>query len=532
MADPVSTAASVAGFVGLADVALRASKELYIFFDGLNDATKEIKLLSTELKDVNDVLSEIRTFASDYEISLFGAKDLLKIQGLSSTLHACEENVAEVKRKLKPMESSIGGAEVKRLANSFQWVFMKDRFKGHQQELGRHKETLHIMLSVCGRRNDIQIRKQTHSLQQSLYGFRTSTLRQYQALETGLREGSRDSEKMLDTIKGLEISHAHGLEAVQASVTAKTGLLHDDSISTQQEIQTAMDTTSFKLDSIHQQISQANLGASKALKTAKQGVLHDQMRQNYFLKKQRIMYLQMAQKMDQLVSCITPMSLGHREQNGWDVHVQKAGVESTMMPLLLMKSPLQKALSTLVSAKGPGDLINGHVNLIWSEFTALLASSHEAASHLAKDQSLGSFGQTKVPRLHQSYHHKPSKGDAWCAVRKNGWLDGKDFTSVAARTERQCPRTSIAQRTPEGILLLESHPPPREDMDQNSSLEISFFPCVGICKTGIAARFEGSVRESRQLRTFDKVCKIEDNGLGLWATDDGLGFEILLLTDL
>lgn len=159
MADPVSTAASVAGFVGLADVALRASKELYVFFDGFNDVTKEIKLLSTELKDVNDVLSEIRTFASDYEISLFGAKDLLKIQELLSILHACEKDVAKIKRKLKFMESNIGRAKVKRLVNSFQWVFMRDRFQGLQHELGRHKETLHIMLSVCGRRNDIQIRK-------------------------------------------------------------------------------------------------------------------------------------------------------------------------------------------------------------------------------------------------------------------------------------------------------------------------------------------------------------------------------------
>ena len=41
---------------------------------------------------------------------------------------------------------------------------------------------------------------------------------------------------MLDAIKSFEISHAHGLEVVQISVTAKTGLLHDDSISIQREI--------------------------------------------------------------------------------------------------------------------------------------------------------------------------------------------------------------------------------------------------------------------------------------------------------
>lgn len=284
-----------------------------------------------------------------------------------------------------------------------------------------------------------------------------------------------------------------------------------------------MDTTSFKLDSIHQQISQANLGALKALKGAKQGVLHDQMRQKHFLKKQRIMYLQMAQKMDQFVSCITPMSLGDREQNGWDFHIKKAGVESMMMPLLLMKSPLQKALSTLVSEKGPGDFINGHVNLIWSEFTALLASNHEAAAHLAKDQSLNSFEQTKVPRLHQKSHHEPSKLDAWGAERRNGCLDGTDDVTVpTAPTKRPCSRRRFTKRTPEGLLMLESVLPPREDMDQNSFLAFSFFPSAGICKTGIAAHFKRSVRDSRRLRTFDKVCEIGDAGLQIWARDDGL----------
>lgn len=115
MADPVSTASSIAGFVELADVALRASRELYVFFSALRDSTREIRLLSTELKDVSDILSEVRTFACDHDISPFRARDRLKIEGLLDTLQACEKDVAKIKTKLIPMESAVGRTKVKRV---------------------------------------------------------------------------------------------------------------------------------------------------------------------------------------------------------------------------------------------------------------------------------------------------------------------------------------------------------------------------------------------------------------------------------
>lgn len=115
MADPVSTASSIAGFVELADVALRASRELYVFFSALRNSTRKIRLLSTELKDVSDILSEVRTFACDHDISPFRARDRLKIEGLLDTLQACEKYVAKMKTKLIPMESAVGRTKVERV---------------------------------------------------------------------------------------------------------------------------------------------------------------------------------------------------------------------------------------------------------------------------------------------------------------------------------------------------------------------------------------------------------------------------------
>ena len=82
----------------------------------------------------------------------------------------------------------------KELGNSFRWVFTKAEFDRFQLELRKHKESLHIMLSVCGRRNDIQLRKQTKSVQQNLHGFQTSTLRQSQALHTTTQMSAQSFE--------------------------------------------------------------------------------------------------------------------------------------------------------------------------------------------------------------------------------------------------------------------------------------------------------------------------------------------------
>lgn len=131
MAEPVSIAASAAGFVGLVDVALRASKEVYTFFSALGDATREIKLLSAELKDISDILAEVHAFTSDYALSSFAANGGPKLESLLNTLRKMQDEVSNLSKAVKPMEPNASRTKVKTMANHFQWVFLKNKLDGY-----------------------------------------------------------------------------------------------------------------------------------------------------------------------------------------------------------------------------------------------------------------------------------------------------------------------------------------------------------------------------------------------------------------
>lgn len=276
------------------------------------------------------------------------------------------------------------------------------------------------MLSVCGRRNDIQLRKQTKSVQQNLHGFQTSTLRQSQALHTTTQLSAQSLKEALTAIKGLEISNKDGLETLQAHVSANTEtmlanaqLIRQDNLTVQQQMMKVSDLAT-------------------------------------------VAHAQMDTKLEEVVACVTRTGLGNSKQNGWDLHVKQAGVESSMLPLLLMKDPLQEVLSTLISDEEEGDLESGHLSSIWSEFNALLASSHQAAAHLAKDQSLVPFGQRVVPGLYHESRRGRSRQEHWRRERGNRLLNGRDDSQVlTAPIKRLCHTRNLHRATSQGLLVLD-----------------------------------------------------------------------------
>ena len=120
MAEPLSITASAVGFVGLADVALRASKELYVSFSALKDAPREVQSLSIELSDLNEVLVDIQAFSLEYGQSPFSVKDGLKLDRLIAALKTTQDDVAVLKKALQPMNPSPSQRTVPRLKNRCQ----------------------------------------------------------------------------------------------------------------------------------------------------------------------------------------------------------------------------------------------------------------------------------------------------------------------------------------------------------------------------------------------------------------------------
>ena len=235
-----------------------------------------------------------------------------------------------------------------------------------------------------------------------------------------------------------------------------------------------------------------------------------------------VAHAQMDTKLEEVVACVTRTGLGNSKQNGWDLHVKQAGVESFLLPLLLMKDPLQEVLSTLISDEEQGDLESGHWSSIWSEFNALLASSHQAAAHLAKDQSLVPFGQRVVPGLnHESRRGRQEHQRRERGTRLLNWRDDRQV--LTAPFKRLCNTRNLHRATSQGLLVLDLESPPSEAIYQDTSSTLLFFPNEGICKTGIIAGLAMPVRNSRQLRTYRKVYETEDTEdtrLEIWAAVD------------
>ena len=222
--------------------------------------------------------------------------------------------------------------------------------------------------------------------------------------------------------------------------------------------------------------------------------------------------------MNRVVSCVTASSLGDRELNGWDLHVKETGVENLILPLLLMKAQLQGLLSMLALIEEHSNLKRGNVDLISSEYNALLASSHEAAAHVAKGQLLVPFERTSVMQSCQQSDHNSSTSNALRREFKGRSLNAEDDEwDLIARSKRPYHTRNFSQVSSEGVTVLELDCPPPEEMDRDTYFRFSFFPSEGICKTGIMAQYSRSVRGGRQVRNYNKVWEHGDTEIWMVA---------------
>ena len=488
MAEPLSIVASAVGFVGLADVVLRAGKELYATFGALKEAPREVKALNSELTDLNDVLTDIQAFSLEHDRSPFSFKDGLKLERLIAALKMTQADITFMRNTIHPIKFNASHGTVKQLRNRFQWARMKDKLEYFREELNKHKFTLLTTLFMCGGRNDIQIRKNQHTIEQSLLGLQTSTARQYHTLVTTLQEGSQSSKEALRAIKGLEISNKQGLETVQASISAQMRTL----------------TTNTQLISqdnfeVQQQTVKVNNSATVARE-------------------------QTNQSLGQVVAPASVMSIGGREENDWHSQLIDLDVESLVMSVLLTKETLRDTLCVMFYDEETGNPASEITEMIWSEINKLLASSFEASASLADRRSRFPFARAYSSPQAQASHYYPSALTPEESSLRNSPLDARNGQRLASRPFKRTRRTKYhLQMTPNGLLSIEMNCGAADDGEHMTSARVTFIPTIKSCRVGFEARLSRSVQNApyptinRELSIVN-VIPNEEILLGAWGT--------------
>ena len=150
MSDPFSAAANAAAFVGLADVACRGARELYVFISALKSATAEMRKLGRELQDLEQIVSGLRSYCTDFVGAASAPADTAVLTSLVSCMKTCDEELCSLKQLLR--SKPVPRDAVHRFGIKVKWVFDEDKIAKSSLRLGRAKVSLNTALSMLGRK--------------------------------------------------------------------------------------------------------------------------------------------------------------------------------------------------------------------------------------------------------------------------------------------------------------------------------------------------------------------------------------------
>ena len=280
-------------------------------------------------------------------------------------------------------------------------------------------------------------------------------------LSTTIQQDTQITQEALGAIRGLEMTHVQGFEAVQASLSAQMGtnlahteLIRQDNSTIQEQILKVRDSA-------------------------------------------RVAYAITNQKIENMAAGIARGTSGKKEQNEWDVQFMNIDVESLTLSILLMKETFRDALYMMCRDDEQRDFA---AHVIWSEINKLLASSLEASASLATSRSRVPFVRSKMSLL--TLEESAASHDYSSRVLSEERSILKN--SVSACNGRRLVlkpfnldwHTKLHLRmTPDGLLLIEMNCGVWDDGENTSSTRITFLPTAGSCRVGFVAHISVSLRD-------------------------------------
>ncbi len=142
----MSTVASAAAFVGLADVLCRASRMLYVFFAAVKDAPQEVRRLLAELNSLETVFAAVKAYGTQLEKSSILTST---IHTQSNTLKSCQDVFNGLERIAKTASALRSRGRVMNIVKQFEWVLDRKEVIESCQRLERLKLNLVLALQAA-----------------------------------------------------------------------------------------------------------------------------------------------------------------------------------------------------------------------------------------------------------------------------------------------------------------------------------------------------------------------------------------------
>ncbi|OAL48247.1 hypothetical protein IQ07DRAFT_514314 [Pyrenochaeta sp. DS3sAY3a] len=136
---------AVASSVQLADVALRASRELYGFLAAIKNANEDIKVLRAVLRDVEANVRSLRRYTIDFQKSKYAVEEFEVLsEAITGSFTGFHDDILALKTVLPSKPSAD-------LAERVGWVWQKQRVKDVTTRLNNRNLNLCTALAIAGR---------------------------------------------------------------------------------------------------------------------------------------------------------------------------------------------------------------------------------------------------------------------------------------------------------------------------------------------------------------------------------------------
>jgi hypothetical protein len=129
MAEALGVAGSVVSFIGLAGQIAQGVNYLYNFFDSVQDAPSDIRLLVEELKALGDVLDEVDG-------------DQIDTAPLQTALQRCKDVIRDLEGLVQKSKLTSEQSKTRKLWSQMGTAFRNEKFRKYIERLERAKTTV------------------------------------------------------------------------------------------------------------------------------------------------------------------------------------------------------------------------------------------------------------------------------------------------------------------------------------------------------------------------------------------------------